>query len=120
MRRGEWYKPVSNRLRWYDYSQNGAYFVTICVKDRACIFWEIQENKMLANEIGKVVENEIINTEQMRKNVTIDSYVVMPNHIHMIVIIYDDISGSVETHCNASLYNIDTNIKTYFDLRRIV
>ena len=64
------------------------YFITICTKNRIKLFGEIIEtNQMKLTEIGKTVEKSIKILEQIYHNITIDEYVVMPNHIHMIIII---------------------------------
>ena len=87
-----------NRLKNYDYSQNGAYFVTICVKDKKCILWESNvganrvrpELSQIHPELSKtgiIVENEISRIAIVYANVKIDAYVIMPNHIHLIVVI---------------------------------
>lgn len=75
----------SIRLREYDYTQEGCYFVTICIKDRSALFGEIIDGKMILNEYGKFAKDEISNTPSIRHNIRIDHYVVMPNHIHLII-----------------------------------
>ena len=70
-----------NRLDNYDYSQNGAYFITICVKDRKRILSEIvgDDAHIVPKEYGMVVEKYIRNVKEIEK------YVIMPDHIHMII-----------------------------------
>ena len=81
-------KRKNIRLKEYDYSNEGMYFITICTKNRIKLFGEIIEtNQMKLTEIGKTVEKSIKILEQIYHNITIDEYVVMPNHIHMIIII---------------------------------
>ncbi|MBS9783796.1 transposase [Candidatus Gracilibacteria bacterium] len=75
------------RLENYDYSQNGYYFVTICTKARECFFGEIRDGKMILNEYGKIAEKEILQTEKIRKEIKIDIFVIMPNHLHLVVVI---------------------------------
>lgn len=75
------------RLPDYDYSQEGWYFVTICVKDRKCLFGEVVNGEMVLNEVGKIVDREWNKTSEIRKNVSLDVCIVMPNHIHGIIII---------------------------------
>ena len=75
----------SIRLQGYDYAQKGMYFITLCVQERECIFGTIFENRMLLNEIGQIVTNEWVNTMNIRDNVIIHDFIVMPNHIHGIV-----------------------------------
>ncbi len=75
----------SIRLPGYDYSRPGCYFVTICIHDRKQnLLGKIIENKMILNEFGFIVKNEILKTAQMRPNVKIDEYVIMPHHCHII------------------------------------
>jgi putative transposase len=83
----------SIRLKGYDYSRNGAYFVTICSWNRECLFGEIAGMKaskpeMLLNEYGKIVRDEWMGTSLIRKEIEIDEFVVMPNHFHGIVVIW--------------------------------
>lgn len=77
----------SIRLKGYDYSQAGAYFITICTHDRECIFGEIRDGQMHLNEIGKIIETEWLKTAEIRDNVELDACAIMPNHVHGIIII---------------------------------
>ena len=79
----------SIRLKGYDYSQAGAYFVTICVHDRECLFGEIVDGEMRLNDFGRIVSAEWIRSGELRSEIEIGEYVVMPNHFHGIVIITD-------------------------------
>lgn len=76
----------SIRLKKYDYSNAGWYFITICTQNRECLFGNIIHKKMILNEFGKIVDKKI-NELKIYKNVEIDIYYVMPNHIHLILII---------------------------------
>lgn len=80
----------SIRLKGYDYSNAGVYFVTICIQNRECLLGEITNGEMKLNEYGKIVEytwNDLINHNQ---HIQLDNYIVMPNHVHGIIIIYQD------------------------------
>jgi REP element-mobilizing transposase RayT len=77
----------SIRLRGYDYSQAGAYFVTICAKDRTCLFGEVVDGVMVLNPIGKIVDDEWRLSATLRDEIELDEWVVMPNHVHGIVVI---------------------------------
>ncbi len=77
----------SIRLKGYDYTQPGAYFITICTHDRACLFGEVVEGQMRLNDFGQVVKEEWFRSAEIRKEIRLfaDEFVVMPNHIHGIV-----------------------------------
>ena len=78
----------SVRLKGYDYSQEGAYFVTICTHQRQTLFGDI-DNKadMIASQLGDIAREEWENTTTHRPYVEVDSYVIMPNHTHAIIVI---------------------------------
>lgn len=76
----------SIRLKEYDYSQAGAYFVTVCAWKKECLFGEIRDGEMVLNDCGEIVRQEWMNTEIVRPKITLDEYVVMPNHFHGILI----------------------------------
>ena len=79
----------SIRLRNYDYSQPGAYFVTICTYQKQPWFGEIKNGQMYLNQLGKIVADEWLKTCKIRPNFQLDEWVIMPNHFHGIVIIND-------------------------------
>jgi len=81
--------PYRRRLRLcgYDYSQAGAYFLTICTHDREYLFGEILKGKMRLNGWGMIVRDEWARTARLRKNVEVGAFVIMPNHIHGIICI---------------------------------
>ena len=101
-----------NRLQGYDYSQNGAYFVTICTKDRSELFCAITPTAITPivgavgnrpldrppypklTTIGEIIENEILIMKKIRNNVSVDQYIIMPNHIHMIIVIHNNGDGN--------------------------
>jgi putative transposase len=85
----------SIRLKGYDYSRPGRYFVTICTKNRECLFGDIINDKMQLNSMGSVVDDEWKKTSMIRNNVELGEYVVMPNHIHGIIIINDPGRGTL-------------------------
>ncbi len=77
----------SVRLAEYDYGQVGAYYVTICTHNRSCLFGDVMNGTMVLNEIGQVVNEEWAYIELLRPRITLDEYVIMPNHLHAIVLI---------------------------------
>ena len=77
----------SIRLKGYDYSKEGAYFITICTYERQRLFGKIIDGKMALNEYGKIARDEWLKTTQLRKNVSLDEFIIMPNHFHGIICI---------------------------------
>lgn len=73
------------RLKGYDYSQAGLYFITICVQDRKCLFGIIENEEMILNDAGKMVEHEWLKIPERFPNVRLHEYKVMPNHFHAIL-----------------------------------
>jgi REP element-mobilizing transposase RayT len=81
-----------NRLKNYDYSQNGVYFITICVKDRMELLCEISvEDSALGvpsvhfTPYGNIVREHVENIPNAHPNIFLDQYVIMPNHIHLLL-----------------------------------
>jgi len=83
----------SIRLQGYDYSQNGAYFITLCTHNRECLFGQIQNGQMILNEYGKIVEQCWNNLSNHYDNIELDAYVIMPNHFHGIILITDNVDN---------------------------
>ena len=89
----------SNRLPNFDYSTPGAYFITICVKDHRCIFWQnvgasIAHPQMpTLTKYGIAVDAAIRNIPTHYPAISVDHYVVMPNHIHLLLQINTDADG---------------------------
>ena len=77
----------SIRLKNYDYSQKGSYFITIVTQNRKHLFGKIEDGKMILSSVGRIVEEEWLNTIQIRPNVTLGEFIIMPDHMHMIVTI---------------------------------
>ena len=80
----------STRLKDYDYSQSGVYFVTLCTHNRLHLFGEITDGDMVLNDWGEIVSYEWQRTTVVRPYVELDAFVVMPNHFHAILLIVDD------------------------------
>lgn len=88
----EIHKRRSVRLKNYDYSQEGLYFITICCQDKTHLFGKIIDGVMILNPIGKIVKQCWEETPNIRPNVVLHQFVVMPNHFHAIVEIVERIS----------------------------
>ena len=73
------------RLRGWDYSSPGCYFVTICVKNKECFLADIVDGKIVLNEYGKIVEARWLWLSNQYRYVELDAFVVMPNHVHGMI-----------------------------------
>ena len=92
-------KPI--RIENYDYSSPGAYFITVCTKNREEIFWNgvgadiIRPQDVPLSAAGKIAEQGILQMAQHYENVAVDKYCVMPDHVHFILRIESDIGGRI-------------------------
>lgn len=93
----EIHKRKSIRLKGYDYSQEGLYFITICVKDRECLFGKIENGEMILNELGNIADNFWMEIPKHYPQIELHEYVVMPNHLHGVIeiITTDNATGGV-------------------------
>ncbi|MES2204624.1 MAG: transposase [Pseudomonadota bacterium] len=92
----------SIRLKNYNYSQNGAYFITICIQKRACLFGHIINNVMIFNEAGKMINEQWRNLAIRFNEILLDEYIIMPNHFHGIVIIREQSKDQFLHHAHAN------------------
>ena len=111
-------KPA--RLSWYDYSTPGAYFITICTYDKQCIFGTISK----LNELGEIAKNDMLRMNSHYENIRLDNFIVMPNHIHAIVIIenknemeskmkLDDVIGLYKSGVSRKIRKIKPGMKVW-------
>jgi REP element-mobilizing transposase RayT len=77
----------SIRLPLHNYAKEGEYFITIVGKDRECLFGSIIDGEMQLSDIGQIVRDEWLRTHEIRPYVELDEFVVMPNHVHGILVI---------------------------------
>ena len=90
------------RLDNYDYSTSGAYFITICTHNRRCLLSRIvgrglapaEKNEIEYTSLGKIAEKQLFLLEERYNYLSIDQYVIMPNHIHIIIILKDETAGA--------------------------
>jgi len=101
------YRIESTRIKKYDYSQDGYYYLTICSKDRKFIFSKIVNEIVILNTLGKIVEDELKKSCEIRKEIFLEEYVIMPNHIHLIIRIQKNEEG--KTTRRSSLQLIEQN-----------
>ncbi len=83
----------TTRLENYDYSSPGAYFVTICANGRSYLFGEILEDEMKLNAAGEMVREEIQALPTRFERLEVDEFVVMPNHLHVILVLREEEIG---------------------------
>ena len=105
----------SIRLKGYDYSQAGLFFITICCQYKACLFGEIDVGtgftpaQMILNKFGQIAYKEWVKTPEIRNNVALGEFVVMPNHIHCIIQILDRSELHSPLNYKDNLADIGTN-----------
>jgi len=110
--------PKRPRLKGYDYSHPGAYFVTLCAHEKAHLFGDIVNGEMRLNRIGEIVRIEWVRSPELRPELEFGVFVIMPNHVHAIVHIRPTVEndemtrflamrdsglGIEESHCRAQL-----------------
>ncbi len=76
-----------NRLEGYDYSESGFYFVTTCVENRENVFGSITDSRCELSDYGKIFEKILHETIALFPGIDLDYYVIMPDHVHLIIII---------------------------------
>jgi len=87
-----------NRLSGYDYSLPGYYFITICAAQHQCLFGKIHHLALEPTSLGRLCRQEWLCLPQRFSHIQLDDYVIMPNHLHGIVQIFDDIHGQDMLH----------------------
>ena len=103
------YGRQSSRLHGYDYAQPGGYFITICTHNRACVFGDVVDGHMQLSNCGRIVSEEWIRTGEIRENIELDTFVVMPNHFHAIALIVEEHSGTVR-HASTWTPVVDSSV----------
>ena len=114
----EYPKRKHPRLKNYDYSQNGCYFVTVCVKDKKHLLGRVNVGRDAhippsteLSEIGRIAKKYILNINSAYKNVSVENYVIMPNHIHFLFLFYDDNNGGMRAS-RPTLFTVIRSFKT--------
>jgi len=114
------------RLKGYDYSNKGRYFITVVTKDRLQLFGKIESGKMMLNAFGEIARKEWLKTIEMRTNISLGEYIIMPDHIHLVFHIEEKIgqpdfsqdeleriSGAVQGTHKIKLHSVSTVIRGY-------
>ncbi len=101
------YRIQSHRMPRWDYSANGMYFITMVTQNRECHLGKITHGKMDLSDWGVIVNDEWLKSFEIRQELYLDEYIIMPNHLHAIVVLNQPDTGRaaviVETHGRASL-----------------
>ncbi len=97
----------SLRLPDYDYSLPGAYFITLCTQHRLHLFGHISDGKMILNDAGRMVQDWLLELEHKFSTVSVGEYVVMPNHVHVVVFLKGGHIGPPGQHAYPTGQNID-------------
>ena len=97
-------------IRWqkWDYSWPGRYFITICTKNRVHYFGEIRDGKMILSNVGVIADILWYEIKNHAKNVELDAFIVMPNHIHGILILKNEIMDGGD---NMDVGNMDGRVR---------
>ena len=83
------YRIEPNRWQYWDYSASAHYFITICTDGHLCIFGKIQDGQMILSQDGQIIATEIQQIPSYHKRCLLDEWIVMPNHIHLIITLED-------------------------------
>ena len=102
-----------NRLNGYDYSVNGYYYVTICTQNREYIFGDISNNEMALNKYGDVAKNSWLDLPNHHENIGLDQFIIMPNHIHGILIINNLVGYGPARTVNSKTNNLSIIVGSY-------
>jgi len=105
------YRVTSHRLYGWDYSSGGYYFITLVTQNRDCVLGQIENHKMILSDFGRIANKEWYESFEIRNELLLDEYVMMPNHLHALIILKKqdfiakthDVDLNVETHGRAPL-----------------
>ena len=117
-------KRKPTRLKNYDYSSTGAYFITICTKNRKEILSKIDVGtgvpdcpKNILSEYGKIADEQIKTMNDLYENLSVDKYIIMPNHIHLLIRILNNDNGQsgtpVPTRANSIISRFISTFKRF-------
>ncbi len=115
------YQTQSIRLPYQDYRENGGYFVTICTQNRLCFFGDIKNDQVQLSSIGKIAHQRWAEIPQHFNHVSLDAFIIMPNHVHGIIIINQPpqniaIDDYGDIRCHVSTNDVDNFSQTMSQL----
>ena len=112
------YRISSHRKPNWDYNAKGLYFITIVTQHRECNLGTIENNEMVYSDFGKIINNEWYKSFDIRKELLLDEFIIMPNHIHAIIILdnTDDIGNSrcTDQQSNGVAVRLPKSISSFF------
>jgi putative transposase len=100
----------STRLKNYDYTSRGAYFITLCTYQKQYLFGDIVEGEMVLNDMGKIIDEEWARSAGIRKEIELDEFVIMPSHVHGILWILPPDSSSNDRVAGNSPIPLPSNV----------
>jgi len=106
------YRIQSHRKPNWDYSSNALYFLTIVTQNRECNLCEIENNEIILSDFGKIVEGEWFKSFEIRNELFLHDFVLMPNHIHATVEIYNENRGYISTPTDTTMNDTTMNDTT--------
>jgi len=101
----------SIRLVGFDYCEPAVYFVPLCTYQRICLFGQIAEGEIHLNDAGRIVQQEWLRSAELRKEVVLDRFVTLPNHVHgLIILTHAALLGANELGTPASNMPVGTSV----------
>jgi REP element-mobilizing transposase RayT len=109
------YRISSHRLRGWDYSSNGYYFITIVTQNRDCILGRIENHQMILSDFGTIVNVEWYESFNIRTELFLDEFVIMPNHLHALIVLKKQVFvvKSSGLDLNVETHGLDLNVETH-------
>jgi len=106
------YRIATTRLKGYDYTRNGLYFITICTQKKIPCFGEINDGKMILSETGIIVYKFWMQIQDHFPNINLDEFIIMPDHIHGIIIIKSKSETKSEIKCDNMVETPNLGVST--------
>jgi len=108
------YRSESHRMPHWDYSRNGKYFITFVTQNRECNLGKIVSGEMILSNFGTIVNTEWHRSFEIRDELFLDEFIIMPNHLHAIVILKNnELSKGIEQNDNMDDRKIERNVDTH-------
>ena len=109
----------SIRLQGYDYSQVGAYYITVCTRDRECLFGDVVNGQMKLNEAGKIIQSVWEGLPHFYEGIELNAFIIMPNHVHGVIVIWAQV-GAIHEFPLSAIGKSLTIVERVSDRRRML